>query len=139
MIKMELVKWFTSRRKRTKLKLTEKKNTQNCKDPIQAISDAGRCCSWCEAYHAWYVPNALIWPKVQANAMNAPSTVKLALRPPSGNLSGLFASLCSSMAFENYRDVARKRSKKRLLCKIPCLKRVHADNNKVKSAFFYCA
>ena len=82
-------------RKRTRIKRTEKKNTQNCRDPIQDIVDAGRCCSWCEAYHAWYVPNALIWPKVQANAMNAPSTVKLALRPPSGKLCGLFVSIGS--------------------------------------------
>ena len=59
-----------------KLKLTEKKNTQNCKDPIHDIVDADRCCNWCEAYHAWYVPNALNWPKVQVSAMDAPSTVK---------------------------------------------------------------
>ena len=79
--------------KREGNKRTEKKNTQNCKDPIQDIVDADRCCSWWEAYHAWYVPNALIWPKVQANAINAPSTVKLALRPPSGNVCGLIASV----------------------------------------------
>ena len=35
------------------LKHTEKKNNQNCKDPIQDIIDAGKCCSWCEAYQAW--------------------------------------------------------------------------------------
>ena len=75
-----------------KIKRTEKKNIQSCRDPIQDIVDADRCWSWCEAYQAWKVPNAFNWPNVQDSAMKAPRTVKYALRPPSGNWCNVFPS-----------------------------------------------
>ena len=63
--------------------LTEKKNTKSCREPIQAIVEGGRCCSWWSAYHVWNVPNALSCPNEQNKAREAPKTVSHPLKSPS--------------------------------------------------------
>lgn len=65
------------------MSLTEKKNTQSCRDPIHDMVDGGKSCIWCSAYHDWKMPNALSWPKLQYRAQNAPSTQSQPFSPPS--------------------------------------------------------